>query len=211
MMKQILTALITCFLVSNVFCQNFEGKITYTNTYKSKSPEVSDHQYQSMMGNTQEYYIKEGNYKSTLNGTVMQWMLYNNSDNKMYIKMSNNPNVLWNDATINDTPSTNIQLNKGVTTILDYPCDEIIINTEEGIQKYYFSPKLKVDATLFKQHGYGNFYDYIKTANAIPLKIILETRQYILESIATEVKAMKLDDGILALPKNVTIIENPYR
>lgn len=125
--------------------------------------------------------------------------------------MSNSPSILWNDATINDTPSTNIQLNKGVTTILNYPCDEIIITTNEGIQKYYFNPKLKVDSTLFKQHGFGSFYDYIKTANAIPLKIIFETRQYILESVATEVKAMELDNSIFALPKNVPTMKNPYR
>lgn len=210
-MKQLFTLIALSLTIFSISGQNFEGKITYSNTYKSKTPEVSDQQYQSMMGNIQEYYIKGGNYKSTLNGTVMQWMLYLNSDNKMYMKMSNNPNILWNDATINETPSTNIQLNKGVTTILNYPCDEVIITTDEGIQRYYFSPELKVDANLFNQHAYGNFYDYIKTANAMPLKIIFETEQYTLESVATEVKAMVLDNTTFTLPKNTSTIKNPYR
>jgi hypothetical protein len=45
----------------NGFAQNFEGKITYSNSYKSKIPNLSDDQLSSIMGTTQEYYIKGGN------------------------------------------------------------------------------------------------------------------------------------------------------
>jgi len=42
-----------------------------------------------MMGSTQEYLIKGGDYKSIANGTLVQWQLFINKDNKLYNKMSN--------------------------------------------------------------------------------------------------------------------------
>lgn len=54
------------------FSQTFEGKIIYANTYKSKSPKLKDEQLNSMMGTTQEYYIKGGNYKSVFNGAFVK-------------------------------------------------------------------------------------------------------------------------------------------
>ena len=36
---------------------------------------MTDQQWLSMMGGTQEYYIKGGNYKSVTNGTLMQWQI----------------------------------------------------------------------------------------------------------------------------------------
>ncbi len=57
-------------LLSPIMCfvQSFEGTITYSNSYKSKSPQLKDEQLNSMMVTTQEYYIKGGNYKSVFNG-----------------------------------------------------------------------------------------------------------------------------------------------
>lgn len=41
------------------FAQSFEGAITYSNTYKSKSLKLKDEQLNSMMGTKQEYFLKE--------------------------------------------------------------------------------------------------------------------------------------------------------
>lgn len=38
--------------------QTFEGKIAYQNTYTSKIKNVTSEQFTTMMGSTQEYYIK---------------------------------------------------------------------------------------------------------------------------------------------------------
>ena len=76
-----------------VFAQNFEGKITYQNSYKSKLPTVKDEQFNAMMGTRQEYYIKGGNYKSVSNGTFSQWQLYINMDSKLYSKMANSETI----------------------------------------------------------------------------------------------------------------------
>ena len=80
--------------------QTFEGKVVYENKYKSKIPNLTDDQFTTMMGTVQEYLIKGGNYKSTMNGTFFLWQLYINKDNKLYTKMSNSPSILWNDGSV---------------------------------------------------------------------------------------------------------------
>ena len=77
-MKQ--TLITVSFLLSFVFSfgQSFEGEIVYSATYKSKLANLSDQQIASMIGGTQNYYIKGGDYKAETNGTLMNWQLYIN-------------------------------------------------------------------------------------------------------------------------------------
>jgi hypothetical protein len=52
--------------------QVFEGKISYTNSYRSKTPHLNDQQLETMMGTNQDYYIKGADYKSIFNGTLLK-------------------------------------------------------------------------------------------------------------------------------------------
>ena len=92
-MKKIISIALMVLTTVTVFAQNFEGKITYQNSYKSKLPTVKDEQFNAMMGTRQEYYIKGGNYKSVSNGTFSQWQLYINMDSKLYSKMANSETI----------------------------------------------------------------------------------------------------------------------
>lgn len=100
-MKKTITLFFAAIISLVAVAQNFEGKINYSNTYKSKMPGVTDEQFTAMMGATQEYYIKAGDYKSINNGSLVQWQLYVNSDNKLYTKTSSSEVLLWNDAAVN--------------------------------------------------------------------------------------------------------------
>lgn len=117
---------------------------------------MTDEQWTQMMGSKQEYFIKNGNYKSVTNGTMSQRQIYNNKDNKVYTKMSNSETVLWNDASINSDEVLKSEIKKNAATILGYSCDELILTCKSGIQKYYYSSKLAVDIKLFENHKYGN-------------------------------------------------------
>lgn len=209
-MKKFLTIALTLLTVSTVFGQTFEGKITYHNSFKSKMPNMKDEQFNSMMGSEQEYYIKAGNYKSVSNGTFSKWQLYINKDNKLYAKMSNSETILWNDGAANTDSVIKVELNKGVTVILGYSCDELILTCKSGTQKYYFNSRLGVDTKLYVNHKYGNWYDYLKRANSLPLKMIIDNQQFTLECVATEVQPMKLDDKAFKLPENVKTGKSPY-
>lgn len=72
-MTKTITFLLLTFFAITSFGQTFEGKIVYKNSYKSKMPNMTDEQFTTMMGSTQEYFIKNGDYKSVANGSFFQW------------------------------------------------------------------------------------------------------------------------------------------
>ncbi|WP_435138549.1 hypothetical protein [Formosa sp. A9] len=209
MNKFLALALITISTLTS-FGQNFEGKITYSNSYESKNLQITNQQWLSMMGNKQEFYIKNGDYKSVTNGTLMQWQLYVNADNKIYSKMSNSETVFWNDGLSNPDSIVNVQLNKNVIEILGYNCDELILTCKSGTQKYYFNSALMVNVKLFENHLFGNWYDFLKESKALPLKIIIDNSQFTMENIATGVEKIKLSKKDFQLPENVKTAKSPY-
>ncbi|MDB5281744.1 MAG: hypothetical protein JWO06_819 [Bacteroidota bacterium] len=209
-MKKIFASAIIIFTSVLGFAQNFEGKITYQNTYKSKMPQASDEQFTSMLGSKQEYYMKGGDYKSVMNGKLTQWQLYINKENKLYSKMSTSETVYWNDAAINDDSVLKVQVNKSAADILGYKCDEVVLTCKSGIQKYYFNTKLGIDTKLFVNHKYGNWYDYLKQSNAVPLKMVIDTKEVTIESVATEIKPMKLAATEFQLAAGTKTDKNPY-
>lgn len=208
-MKKLLSIMITALTMA-VYGQTFQGKIIYQNKYDSKIPNVSGEQLTAMMGGTQEYIIKNGDYKSTTNGSMMQWQLYRNKDNKLYSKMANSETIFYNDGNTNADEVLNVEVKKSAEKILGYSCDEVILTCKSGIQRYFYNSKLNVNPNLFTGHLFGNWYEYIKVANALPLKMIVENPQFTLTSTATEVKEMKLDDKEFSLPENAPITKSPY-
>jgi len=196
--------------MTSTFGQTFEGQIVYENKYTSKIPNLTDQQFNSMMGSTQEYFIKGGNYKSVTNGTFMQWQLYINKDNKLYNKMANSPILLWNDGLVNPDEVLKSEINKNVIEILGHQCDELILTCKSGVQKYYFSSKLKVDPKLYENHKFGNWNEYISKSGALPLKVIIDSPQFTLESIAKEIKPSNLDDKLFELPADSKVQKSPY-
>lgn len=209
-MTKTITFLLLTFFAITSFGQTFEGKIVYKNSYKSKIPNMTDEQFTTMMGSTQEYFIKNGDYKSVANGSFFQWQLYVNTENKLYSKMANSETLLWNDGAANPDEILKAEVKKNIAEVLGYLCDELILTCKSGTQKYYFNTKLSVDTKLFANHKFGNWYEFLLKSNSLPLKSIVENKQFTLESIATEVKEMKLDKTFFELPANSKTMKSPY-
>ena len=125
-MRKVFCFVLLSLISTLLFAQSFEGKIVYKNSFKSKTPAITDEQFTSMMGARHEYFVQQGNYKTNANGALVQWQLYINSDNKLYTKMANSEAALWNDGAVNQDEVLNVELNKGVTDLLGYKCDENI-------------------------------------------------------------------------------------
>jgi len=209
-MKHLIFCLVFWVMGITASAQYFEGKITYKVAYISRTAGLTNDQFASLMGDTQEYFIKGSHYKSVFNGKLMQWGLYVPADLKMYTKMANSETILWNDVGLNTDEVLKAELNKNKEIVLGYPCDELILTCKSGVQKFYFHSSLGVDPALFVQHKYGNWYDYVSRAKALHLKSVIETPQFVMESIATDVKPMKLDDGLFTLPPGVKSMKSPY-
>lgn len=194
-------------MAGKLFGQNFEGQITYNNSYVSKMPNVSDQQLTLMMGSVQNYFIKGGDYKSNFNGSMMQWQLYRKAENKLYNQFASSITVFWYDGSKNQDSLIKYEVIQNAETILGYTCDELILTCISGIQKYYFSSHLSLDGNLYRSHKYGNWSEYITRSNAVPLKVVIENTQFTLESTAIEVRQMTLNPSVFALPENSTVAQ----
>jgi hypothetical protein len=209
-MKKALWLTFLLFASTVLLAQSFEGKIVYQNTFKSKIPNVTDEQFDSMMGSQHEYFIKGGDYKTISNGSFMQWQQYINSDNKLYTKMANSEAAFWNDGAINQDEVLKTEINKAVIDILGYKCDEMVLTCKSGVQKYYYNTQFSIDVTAFEKHKYGNWYDFISRSKSLPLKVVIESPQFLFEGIAVEIKPMQLDREMFLLPENIQTTKSPY-
>ncbi|MBS7564283.1 hypothetical protein KHS38_07685 [Mucilaginibacter sp. Bleaf8] len=199
------------YLISCIaYAQSFEGKIIYHNTYKSKSPNINDKQYTDMLGDTQKYSIKGGNYKSEVNGRMILWQLYNAHDGRIYSKMSITPTVLFNDESSNKDEVLSSEIHKNAAIILGYKCDELLLQCKSGVQKYYYSSKLPVDSKLYANHKFGNWNVVMAKINAVPLKMEIDNNQLTLISVATEIKPMKINNSFFELPANTPVQKSSY-
>jgi uncharacterized membrane protein len=188
----------------------FEGEIVYANTYKSKNSKLKEQQLAAMLGSTHNYFIKDGDYKTVTNGVFAQWQLYVNNENRVYNKMASSDTVFWANAAEHDDEVLSMKMTPNAVTILGYKCDELILNCRSGVQKYYFSSKLRVDSKLYSKHLYGNYYAYVSKTNAIPLKSIIEDAEFIMESVAKEIKPKKMTISFFRLPAGTKTAKSAY-
>jgi hypothetical protein len=209
-MKHFVYFIISCVIAITSYGQGFEGEVTYQSTYKSKIPSLTDEKFASLMGTTQNFFIKGDKYKSVLNGELLQWQLYVPADNKLFTKMANNEAALWTDAGTNPDSILSMVLNKNAIDILGYKCDELILNCKSGTQKYYFNKKLSIDPKLFVNHSFGNWYYFVSKSKAVPLKMEIDNAQFIMTSTAVKVNPGKLEDGIFQLPEGIKTGKIPF-
>lgn len=188
-------------LLSPIMCfaQSFEGTITYSNSYKSKSPQLKDEQLNSMMGTTQEYYIKGGDYKSVFNGSFIKMQLYKNAENKSYSLTAKSDSLYWEDYGKNKDVAIKYQIDKGKETVMGVVCDVIIVYTAKSKTYYYYNKNYAINPELFTKHQYGNWYYIISKTKALPLKTVYEDEQFILTSTAIKITPTRLEGSIFTV------------
>jgi hypothetical protein len=184
---------------SHTFSQSFEGELTYEVTYISKSSNVASNQLNYLMGTEQLYSIKKGNYKSVFNGFFMKMQIYRNDENRNYSLTAKSDTLYYEDYSKNKDKALSYEIKKNQDTIMGIPCDLIIVKSEKSKTLFYFNSDYKVNSELFKKHNYGNWYYIISKTEALPLKTVIETEQFIMTSIATEVTPMKLNDNVFEI------------
>lgn len=208
-MRKIIFIAIYILSISTSLGQNFEGKIIYSNTCISNIPEITSESLSSLMGSKQEYIIKEGNYKSITNGTFFDWQLYINTSGKFYTKATSSDTTYCVDdkKQAKEDEVISVKLNKNVTKILEYNCDELIVKYDRKVQKYYFNSGIIINTEIFKNDKFQNWYGYLLRANVFPLKIITETFALTAESVATEIIPLKIEDKTFELPEGIKVEE----
>ena len=193
--------IILLLMLSPLIClaQSFEGKITYANSYKSKSPQLNDTQLAAMLGTTQEYYIKGSDYKSVFNGLYIKNHLYTSKTNKSYTLTAKSDSLYWEDYGKNNDVATKFEFQKGKDTVMGVVCDILTVYTSKTKTTYFYNSKYGVNPEPFAKHAYGNWYYVISKTKALPLKTISENDQFILTSTAVNIMPINLDAKLFEL------------
>lgn len=123
--------------------------------------------------------------------------------------MSNSETVHWTDGSTSDDTVLEAKLNKGVTEVLGYKCDELILTCKNSVEKYYFNSAIAVDPSLFSRHRYGNWAYLTEKIHALPLKMVI-TMAPDIEETAVAIDPQALDVGFFQLPAGANTAENPH-
>ncbi len=213
-MKKIITYFLATLSAMNSFAQTFEGKIIYKETLKGKVSNVKNKYFATINSFSKEHFMKNGNYKTIFKDGLIEWELYLKKENKLYTKFYNSDTLYWKDGTKTTYENLKIEINKGVANVLNYKCDEVIFTLSNSVCKFYYNSNLLIDKKLFGNQKLNHWYNFVSKPNLLPLKSIVEYGEMfgssIIESVAIEIKKMKLNKEIFELPSNITIMANPY-
>ncbi|WP_417355443.1 hypothetical protein [Flavobacterium sp.] len=179
----------------------FEGKVEYRNIFKSKVATITDEQLENMMGTYQQYYIKEGKYKTVYSGTYFQYNLYTSLENKLYSKFSMEETLYYNECITASEEIIDYHITPNTCELLGVICDELVLKTSKGTYTYYYSNKYKLNHVKFKNHIFGNWAFYTSVSKAIPLKIITENKMFHMESVAYQITEMELKKDFFKIPQ----------
>lgn len=189
--------LLAAFVLSIAFAhgQSFEGEIIYSNHFTSKMQNFTNEQLGAMIGTKQEYLIKGGNYKSFSNGQSITMQLYDYKTNRIYNRKSTSDTLYWFDASINTDEVISFEIKKNAEKILGNECDAIIMKTKTGTTTIFYTSRYKIDSKIYENHHYSNWAFYVEKTKALPLKTVIETNQFKMESTAVEIKPTELGDN----------------
>ena len=201
-----LIAVASFIMVSGfVHAQTFEGEVVYKNTCKSNIPGLSDEKLGSLIGAKQEYYIKDGHYKSLSEGTTITVQLYDDKTNRLYNKTPASDTLFWFDASNNTDSVISYEIEKEMQNVLGIQCNVLIAKTKTGTTTFFYNNKYKVNSSRFRNHNYGNWAFFVLKTGALPLKTIIESNQFRIENTAVEIKPLKLEEGFFEIGPNTPI------
>jgi hypothetical protein len=211
-MKIIKFTLLITFIFSQLSVQsqkNFEGVITYDLDFRDKSGQMSDDEAKQYIGNTQTYSIKGKKYKTELNGLLKIQVFYPGTDT-LFTKMNGVNELMYVEASKGDEKVLSYTIKKSITTIAGYSCNLLEVTSTTGSIKYYYSSKVKINASDFKNHKQGLWeFCLEKTNGALALKAIQDYKDSKVTMVAKTIEKKELDDVIFELPKGLSKIKNP--
>jgi len=204
---------ITCFFLFQFTLKaqkNFEGIITFKREFRDKTGKISQEQAKQFMGDKQVYYLKKNKYMSEANGILKMKTFYNGNDT-LFMKTSMDDSLIYTNVTDADEEKVISHSFSNVNeTIAGVKCKLLIVKTNKGIRKYYYSNDVKIKSKYYENHKLGLWNYFMKMTNGgISIKSIsdLEDSYSSIEAISIERK--KLNDSIFERPKDLPITKMP--
>jgi hypothetical protein len=178
----------------NCFSQQFEGKITYQNSYQSTEENTPSEYLTQLFGNNHIVEIKNENYKLSGNGKLLQYQIFVAIENKLYTKTAAGETLGIKDLKKAEEKVKSVEVNRKSTEILTKICDEFIVFCKSSTQKYFIDSSLNINPEIFKTKNFNYQLAFLVKNKILPLKMIIEDNMGICESTAIEIKEEKIDE-----------------
>ena len=183
--------LISIVLVGSAFQKEpeFKGRIWYRHTFSS----ADNAAVVAFFGPGQWSYLGEGMYK-VLDEQLRLKQLYTPSDNKFRV-FHEGKMLATMDAGKRIAGEIQLTALPDTATILGYVCRAIRME-ENGVETtYFYSPQLRVNPALYKNHLLGGWNSYMQATNGgLTLRYIINDpkRHFRMVSQATKIEPLAL-------------------
>lgn len=183
----------------NCFCQQFEGKITYQNSYKSKEENTSSEYLAQLFGNNHIVEIKNENYKLSGNGKLLQYQIFVALENKLYTKLAAGEKLGIIDLKKAEEKVKSVEVHRKLKEILTKTCDEFIVHCKNTTQKYYIDSSLNINPEIFQTKNFNYQLAFLLKNKILPLKLIIEDNMGVCESTAIDIKEEKINENTFVI------------
>lgn len=199
------------FIGTPLHAQYFEGVITYGYKYKDKTGFLKPKEAKNLLGSQQTLYVKNGKYKSRLNGMSEITHTYLGNDT-IYTTEANIRAVMWIDANKQKAEIYSHRLVRKAARINRLKCDMLEIKTNKGTVQYYFHPDYKVDKKYYANHHYQLWaFCMEQTDGALPLKFVLDNKEESIELLCKSIRKESIEEHTFELPTGISFIPKPER
>ncbi len=189
--------------------ENFEGIIKFKSEFVDKTGEVPKEQIKKLMGDENVFFLKEEKYKSEMNGLLNMKSFYNGSDT-LFVKMYGTKSLMYELITKKEEEKVlSHEFTKITKKIAGIDCKLLIVKTNKGVHKYYYSDDVKIDPKYYKNHSLGLWNYFMKiTKGGISIKHVSDLKDSYSSIEAVSIERKKLDEAIFNRP-NLPIIKMP--
>jgi hypothetical protein len=200
-MKVFSLVALVLFFANTLVGQSFQGSIEYAVSYRSHVSGVPSETLAPKYGNKRTLQIKEGAYRWVHNGKDVQEVIFSMRDQMIHTRKSGNAGWSSVSAMMAEDAIEDVEVLERSTSILNYPCDELILSCSSGTRRYSYSKSLPMRATAFEGHMANLWYEYLNLAQSIPLKMVFTTKEYTVEMVAVSVKKETLSPELFIASK----------
>jgi len=202
-MKTIPLTAFLILLTLNAFSQ-FTGEVVYREAYEIKIPGISSADFQKHAGDTRHLYIQNGFYKNENNSPSFNQWIYRGDENRIYFIEKNSDTIKWYDASVRKYEKTSFtQVEKTDEVILGKKCKKLTLKSNVSTVTYYFSNDYPLDSKVYARHFFESWNLYTSLAEAIPLKVVLETKEMKATSTAIRIEPKIIPKSVFEVPKRV--------
>ncbi|MEN9346638.1 MAG: hypothetical protein RLZZ77_149 [Bacteroidota bacterium] len=195
-MRILLSIVIALVCSVNVWAQRFEGMIQYTISYRSHTMSVPTDQLAPQWGSELKWYIKDGKYRKEYNGKKRSIEIYSNSNPTLEVYNPSTKRWTQTPTMISNMEIQEVEIVEASEVILGKTCNEIIFTTNQGLCRFFYPADLKMDAFSFSGHMIDCWFEYLNLTGAMPLKMIITTKERTMEAKAVSINRQTLKDSL---------------